>query len=59
MVKEMHLQENTLYDLDLSSGQGHTKRCPVPSKLYDLRPAKFEVATSNSLGDAFTRKYII
>ena len=29
----MHLQESTLFDLDL---QGHTKCCPVPSTLCDL-----------------------
>ena len=35
-VKEkMHLQENTLFDLDLG-GQGHKKCCPVPSTSCDL-----------------------
>ena len=51
MVKEkMHLQENTLFDLDLGGqskvhyltfdldlgGQGHTKSHPVPSTSCDL-----------------------
>ena len=38
MVKEkMHLQENTLFDLDLvNGGQGHPKCCPVPSTSCDL-----------------------
>ena len=41
-------------------GQGHTKCCLVPSNHMTFAPAKFEVATSNSLGvNAFTRKYII
>ena len=31
----MHLQENTLFHLDLG-GQGHTKCCPVPLTLRDL-----------------------
>ena len=31
----MHLQENTLFDLDLG-GQGHKKCCPVPSTSCDL-----------------------
>ena len=36
MVKEkMHLQENTLFDLDLG-GQGHKICCPVPSTSCDL-----------------------
>ena len=36
MVKEkIHLQENTLFDLDLG-GQGHRKCCPVPSTSCDL-----------------------
>ena len=37
-VKEMHLQENALLDLELKvkGGQGHTKCCPVPSTSYDL-----------------------
>ena len=50
--EEMHLQENTLFDLD------HTKHRPVYHVIY--ASTKFEVPTSNSLGDdAITRKYII
>ena len=48
----MHLQENTLFDLD------HTKHRPVYHVIY--ASTKFAVPMSNSLGDdAFTRKYII
>ena len=43
----MYLQENTLFDLDLKS-----------HNFAIYAPAKFEVAKSNSFGDAFTRKYI-
>ena len=47
--EEMHLQENTLYDLAQYS----------PHHVI-YAPAKFEVAKSNHLGEeAFTRKYII
>ena len=103
----MHLQENTLFDLDLG-GQGNKKCCQVLSTSFDQRTyrvlsyyvkrfrrrsiykkiqylnfdldlgvkvtqnvaqyplhhviysaTKFEVITSNRLGDTFTRKYII
>ena len=37
MVKEMHLQGNTLFDLDL---QGHTKCCSVPFTSCDLCTSK-------------------
>ena len=60
MVKEeMHLQENTLYDLDLVvKVTQNVVQYPLNHMTY--APAKFEVATSNSLGeDGFTRKYII
>ena len=51
----MHLQENTLFDLDLDQ---NVAKYPLHHVSYV--PAKFQVATSNSLGgDAFTRKYII
>ena len=33
--EKMHLQENTLFDLDLG-GQGHKKCCPEPSTPCDL-----------------------
>ena len=52
----MHLQENTLYDLDLVvKAAKNVVQCPPNHMTY--APAKFEVATSNSLGeDVFTRK---
>ena len=55
----MHLQENTLFDLDF------VVKVTQNVAQYSLRhttnaTAKFEVARSNSLGwDAFARKYII
>ena len=54
--EEMHLQENTLYDLDLVvKVTQYVVQCPPNHMTY--APAKFEVATSNSLGeDGFTRK---
>ena len=54
----MHLQENTLYDLDLVvKVTQNVVQCPPNHMTY--APAKFEVATSNSLGeDGFTRKYL-
>ena len=55
MVKEMHLQKNTEFDLDL--GINHTKDVAKYSIHHvTYAHAKFEVATSNGLGDAFTRK---
>ena len=59
MVKEKkHLHENTLYDLDLGvKVTQNVVQCSPNHMTYS--PAKFEVATSNSLGDAFTRKYIM
>ena len=60
MIKEMlHLQENTLHDLDLVvKVTQNVVQCPSNHMTY--APAKFEVVTSNSLGeDGFTRKYII
>ena len=52
----MHLQENTLYDLDLViKVTQNVVQCPPNHMTY--APAKFEVATSISLGeDGFTRK---
>ena len=51
----MHLQE--IFDLTLNQGQGHMKHCPLHHVTYV--PAKFEVATANGKGDAFTRKYTL
>ena len=51
--------KNTLYDLDLwVKVTSNVVHCPPNHMTF--APAKFEIATSNSLGeDAFTRKYII
>ena len=59
MVKvEMHLHENTLYDLDLVvKVTQNVVQYPLNHMTY--APAKFELAASNSLEDGFTRKYII
>ena len=51
----MHLQENSLFDLDLG---GNVAQYPLHHVTYTA--TKFEVATSNGLGgDTFTKKYII
>ena len=55
----MRLQENTLYDLDLvvKVTQNFVQ---YPANHMTYAPAKFEVATYNSLGeDGFTRECII
>ena len=54
----MHLQENTVLDLTL------TIKVTQNIALYPLHvtyaaAAKFEIATSNSLGGAFSRRYSI
>ena len=57
-VKEkMHLQENTLFDLDLW-GQGHMKCCPVPSKSCDLCTYRVWSYYVKGLGDAIYYKKI-
>ena len=60
MVKEkIHLQENTLYDFGqvVKVTQNVFQYSP---NYITYAPAKFEVDTSNRLGEyAFTRKYII
>ena len=55
----MHLQENTLYDLDLVvKVTQNVVHCP-PNHMTHA-PAKIEVATSKSLGeDGFIRKKFI
>ena len=55
----MHLQENTIYDLDVGvKVTQNVTQYPLYHVTY--LPAKFEAPTSNSLGGgAFTRKYII
>ena len=60
MVKEKtHLQENTLFDLDIwVKVTWNVAQYPLHNVTYSA--TKFEVATSNHLGgDTFTRKYII
>ena len=59
MVKEkMHLQETTLFDLDL--GVKVTQNvAQYPRHHVTYAPAKFDIATSHGGGeDAFTRKDI-
>ena len=57
--EEMHLQENTLFDLDLGVKVLHNVAQYHPHHMT-YAPAKFEGATTNSLGeDGFTRNYII
>ena len=54
----MYLQESTLFDLHL--GVKVTQNvAQYPPNHVTSAPAKFEVAMSNGLEDAFTRKYII
>ena len=57
--EEMHLHENTLYDLDLGVKVTlNVAQYPLHHVTY--AHAKFEVAMSNGLGgNAFTRKFII
>ena len=57
--EKMHLQENSIFDLDL--GVKITQiGAQYPQHHVTYAPTKFEVATSNPLGgDTFTRKYII
>ena len=55
MVKEMHLQKDTVFNLDLRI---NVTRDVAKNPLHHVSyaHAKFEVATSNGLGgDAFTR----
>ena len=57
--KEIHLQENSIFDL-LPWGQdpGNDAQYPLHHVTYSAK--KIEVTTSNGLGgDTFTRKYII
>ena len=59
VYEEKHLQENSIFDLDL--GVKVTQNAPqYPLHHVTYSTIKFEVATSNCLGgDTFTRKYII
>ena len=59
-VKEkMHLQENTLFDLDLwVKVTQNVAQCPLHHVTY--APTEFEVTKSKGLGgDVFTRKFNI
>ena len=52
---KIHLQENTLFDLDLWR---NVAQCPLHHVTY--APTVFEVTTSKALGgEAFTRKFNI
>ena len=57
----MHLQENSIFDLDLGVGVKVTQNIaqyPLHRETYSA--TKFEVSTSKCLGgDAFTRKFNI
>ena len=60
MVKEkMHLQENTLFDLDLGvKVTQNVAQCPLHHVTY--APTEFEVTTSKALEkEAFTIKFNI
>ena len=60
MVKEkMHLQENTLFDLDLGiKVTQNGAQCPLNHVSH--AHTEFEVTTSKALGgEAFTRKFNI
>ena len=55
----MHLQESTLFDLDLKV-KVTLNVAQYPQHYETFSATKFEVARSNHLGgDTFTRKYII
>ena len=56
VYEELHLKENTLLDLGVKV-TGNVVQYPLHHVTYSA--AKFEVATSNILEDAFTRKYIM
>ena len=52
----MHLQESTLFDLDLQVKVTlNVAQCPLHHVTY--APTEFEVTTSKALGEAFTRKF--
>ena len=59
MVKEMHFQENTLFDLDHKvKVTQNVAEYPLHHVIYSA--TKIEVATSKGFGgDAFTRKFNI
>ena len=55
----MHLQESTLFDLDLQVKVTlNVAQCPLHHVTY--APTEFEVTTSKAMGgEAFTRKFNI
>ena len=57
--KKLHLQENTLFDLDLRvKVTRNVAQCPLHH--VTNAPTEFEVTTSKALGgEAFTRKFNI
>ena len=62
MVKEMHYQENTLFDLDAKvkwvKVTQNVAQCPLHHVTY--APTEFEITTSKALGgETFTRKFNI
>ena len=59
LKEEMHLQENSMFYLDLGvKVSRNVAQYPLHYVAYSA--TKFEVATFNRLGgDTFTRKYII
>ena len=58
MVKKIHLQENTLFDLDLGvKVTQNVAQCPLHHVTY--APTEFEVTMSKDLEEAFTRKFNI
>ena len=58
-LEKMHLQESTLFDLDLQVNVTlNVAQCPLHHVTY--APTEFEVTTSKALGgEAFTRKFNI
>ena len=53
----MHLQESTLFDLDLQVKVTlNVAQCPLHHVTY--APTEFEVTTSKALGEEFTRNSI-
>ena len=59
IVKEMHYQEKTSFDLD-PKVKVTQNVAQYPPHHVTYAPAKFDIATSQGKGeDAFTRKYII
>ena len=57
MVEKMHLQENTLNDLDLQvKVTQNVAQCPLHHMTYS--PTEFEATMSKAFGgEAFTRKF--